>query len=169
MKKQNRGKDFEEEIRKCLETLPNVSFDRLPDPMAGYSGVRNICDFSMYHYPNMFFLECKSLYGNTLNYKADITVNQWDGMLEKSVLYGCIAGVCVWFIDYDITVFIKIQDLQEHRSGGAKSLNISDITGENAIPHFIIDGVKKRVKFNYFGDKLLKNLHLLADKQWGDA
>ena len=75
----------------------------------------------------------------------------------------------MWFIDYDITVFIKIQDLQDHRSGGAKSLNISDITGENAIPHFIIDGVKKRVKFNYFGDKLLKNLHLLADKQWGDA
>ena len=41
MRKQNRGKDFEEQIRLSLESLPNVSFDRLPDPMAGYSGIRN--------------------------------------------------------------------------------------------------------------------------------
>ena len=169
MRKQNRGKDFEEQIRLSLESLPNVSFDRLPDPMAGYSGIRNICDFSMYHYPNMFFLECKSLYGNTLNFKSDITENQWNGLLEKSKLYGCIAGICIWYIDYDLTVFVKIQDLEKHKQSGKKSLNINEITGENSIDHFIIDGVKKRVKFSYFGDKFLKNLHLLADKEWGDA
>lgn len=169
MRKQNRGKDFEAEIRASLETLPNVSFDRLPDPMAGYSGIRNICDFSMYNYPNMFYLECKSLYGNTLNFKADITKDQWDGLQEKSVIKGCIAGICVWFIDYDLTVFVKIQDLVKHRENGAKSLNISDITLDNPVPHFIIDGVKKRVKFTYFGEKFLKNLHKLADEEWGDC
>ena len=93
MNKQNRGKDFEAEIRSCLEILPNVSFDRLPDPMAGYSGIRNICDFSMYNYPHMFFLECKSLYGNTLNYASSITQNQWEGLFEKSKIYGCIMRV----------------------------------------------------------------------------
>lgn len=168
MNKQNRGKDFESEIRKCLESLPNVSFDRLPDPMAGYSGIRNICDFSMYNYPYMFFLECKSLYGNTLNYASSITQNQWEGLFEKSKIYGCIAGICVWYIDYDLTVFVKIQDLWEHRKAENKSLNITDITSENSVKHFIIDGVKKRVKFNYFGESFLKKLHLLAEEQWGE-
>lgn len=168
MNKQNRGKDFESEIRKCLENLPNVSFDRLPDPMAGYSGIRNICDFSMYNYPYMFFLECKSLYGNTLNYASSITQNQWEGLFEKSKIYGCIAGICIWYIDYDLTVFVKIQDLWEHRKAGNKSLNISDITSENSVKHFIIDGVKKRVRFNYFGESFLKKLHLLAEEQWGE-
>lgn len=168
MNKQNRGKDFESEIRKCLENLPNVSFDRLPDPMAGYSGIRNICDFSMYNYPYMFFLECKSLYGNTLNYASSITQNQWEGLFEKSKIYGCIAGICVWYIDYDLTVFVKIQDLWEHRKAGNKSLNITDITSENSVNHFIIDGVKKRVRFNYFGEPFLKKLHLLAEEQWGE-
>lgn len=168
MKKQNRGKDFEREIRECLEHLPDVSFDRLPDPMAGYSGIRNICDFSMYNYPYMFFLECKSLYGNTLNYSGAITENQWDGLYEKSKIKGCIAGICVWFIDHDITVFVKIQDLWIHREGGAKSLNIDNITSNNALPHILIDGVKKRVKFRYFGEAFLRNLKKLALGQWGE-
>ena len=169
MRKQNRGKDFEGEIRKSLETLPNVSFDRLPDPMAGYSGVQNICDFSMYNEPHMFFLECKSLYGNTLNFKADITENQWDGLTKKSKIKGCIAGFCVWFIDHDLTVFVKVQDMNNHRNNGAKSLNITDITYDERIPHFIIDGVKKKVKFTYFGEKFLKNLHKLAIDEWGES
>ena len=168
MRRQNRGKDFEGEIKDCLKCIPNVSFDRLPDPMAGYSGVRNICDFAMYNEPHMFYLECKSLYGNTLNFKSDITTDQWEGLFEKSKIRGCIAGFCVWFIDHDLTVFVKVQDMQEHRQNGAKSLNISDITSDNSIPHFIIDGVKKKVKFRYFGESFLKNLHRLALEEWGE-
>lgn len=163
----NRGKDFEKAIRECFENLPNVSFDRLPDPMAGYSGVRNICDFSMFHSPDMFYLECKCLYGNTLNYAGAITKNQWDGMYQKSKLYRCVAGVCVWFIDYELTVFVEIQELWKHREAGNKSLNIQDITGDNSIPHFIIDGAKKKVMFRYFGEQALSNLHSLSNKLWG--
>jgi penicillin-binding protein-related factor A (putative recombinase) len=168
MRATNRGKDFEKNIKECLCHIKDVSFDRLPDPMAGYSGVRNICDFSMFHSPDMFYLECKSHYGNTLNYASDITENQWNGMLEKSRLYRCVAGVCVWFIDHDITVFVNILDLENHRKSGAKSLNIIDITGENSVPHFIIDGIKKKVMFKYFGESFLRNLHKQADKIWGE-
>lgn len=169
MKKPNRGKDFEQEIRNCLEPLPDVSFDRLPDPMAGYAGVHNICDFSMFNTPDMFYLECKCLYGNTLNYKSGIRKDQWDGMLEKSKIKRCVAGVCVWFIDYDLTVFVSIQDLVAHRESGAKSLNITDITSDNGVPHFIIDGIKKRVMFTYIGSKFLKNLKQLSTHIWGDS
>lgn len=164
----NRGKDFEKEIKACLELIPNVSIDRLPDPMGGYSGVRNICDFTMFHSPDNFYLECKCLYGNTLNYKSAITQNQWDGMLEKSKIYRCVAGVAVWFIDYDITAFVTIQNLVEHRNKGNKSLNILDITGDKSIPHFLIDGIKKRTMFKYLGEGFLKHLHELSNNIWSD-
>ena len=74
----------------------------------------------------------------------------------------------MWYIDYDLTVLVKIQDMWDHRQEGNKSLNISDITSENSVNHFIINGVKKRVKFNYFGEPFLKKLHLLALEQWGE-
>ena len=166
MRKTNRGKDFEKEIKNCLENLPDISFDRLPDPMAGYSGVRNICDFSAFHSPHMFYLECKCCYGNTLNYKGAITKDQWEGMLEKSKIYNCLAGVCVWFIDYDLTVFVSIQDLTKHRDDGAKSLNIQDITSEDCVPHFIIDGIKKKVMFKYFGGEFLRKLTNKCNEVW---
>ena len=70
----NRGKDFEKEIKTCFELVPHVSVDRLPDPMSGYSGVRNICDFSVFQSPDTFYIECKCHYGNTLNYKSDISL-----------------------------------------------------------------------------------------------
>lgn len=164
----NRGKDFEKEIKSCLELVPNVSIDRLPDPVGGYSGVRNICDFTAFHAPDNFFIECKCLYGNTLNYKGAITQNQWDGMLEKSKIRRCVAGVVVWFIDYDVTAFVPIQYLTEHRNKGNKSLNILDITGDNSITHFLLDGVKKRTMFRYFGDDLIVKLHNLSNSIWGE-
>ena len=165
----NRGKDFEKEIRNSLELVPNVSVDRLPDPTGGYSGVRNICDYVVYHKPNIFFIECKCLYSNTLNYKGAITQNQWDGMLEKSKINGCVAGVAIWFIDYDVTAFVAIQDLVEHRNKGNKSLNILDITGDKSVPHFLIDGVKKRTMFKYLGESFLYQLHNLSSKIWKEV
>lgn len=168
MSKPNRGKDFEEAIRSCVEIIPTVSIDRLPDPMSGYSGVRNICDFHVFQAPDDFYIECKCLYGNTLNYKSAIRPNQWDGMTEKSKIKRCIAGVIVWFIDYDITTFVNITDLNAHKSAGNKSLNIKDITGDNAVKHFLVDGVRKRVMFKYLGDSLLYQLHKLSNEVWGE-
>lgn len=168
MNRTNRGKDFEAEIRACFEAIPNVSVDRLPDPMGGYSGVKNICDYVIYHRPDTFFIECKCLYGNTLNFKADISKNQWEGMTIKSGINGCVAGVAVWFIDYDVTAFVPIQILNEQKAKGAKSLNINDLIGEEPIKHFKIDGVKKRVMYKYFGDSFLLQLHKLAKEYWGE-
>ena len=42
---QNRGKQFEQVIKDAFLKIPDVSIDRLYDPMAGYAGVKNICDF----------------------------------------------------------------------------------------------------------------------------
>ena len=44
----SRGKQFEDAIKKAFLKHPDISFDRFPDPMAGYAGIRNICDFGVY-------------------------------------------------------------------------------------------------------------------------
>lgn len=167
MQRPNRGKEFEGAIRESLEHIDGVSFDRLPDPMGKYAGVKNISDFSMFHAPDMFYLECKSLYDNTLNYKSDISKNQWDGMLTKMKTKRCVAGVCVWYIDYDITTFVPIDVLAAHRESGAKSLNISDVI-DGTVKNYIIDGKKKRVLFSYFGEKFLRTLHKISNERWGE-
>jgi hypothetical protein len=87
-------------------------------------------------------------------------------MLEKSHIYRCVAGVVVWYIDYDVTAFVPIQHLVEHRNKGNKSLNIDDIVGENSVPHFLLDGIRKRVMFKYFGDDFIAKLHKVSDSMW---
>ena len=155
----NRGKDFEAQIRTGLESTPNTSVTRLLDPMSGYAGVRNICDFIVYKYPNQYFFECKCHYGNTLPFSC-ITQNQWDGMLQQSKVAGVVAGVLMWYIDHDVTVFIPIQVLEEERMHGKKSINIKDINNLDVIK---IYGKKKRIMFDYDFDDFFDKIFLFTD------
>jgi hypothetical protein len=126
----NRGKQFEEQVREGFAKIPNTSIDRLIDPQNGFAGVRNICDFIVYNYPNQYYIECKSCYGNTLSIHSNdpkrrygnITNNQWEGLLEKSKIPGVKAGVLVWFIDHDETYWLDIRLLQMMRDDGYKSI-----------------------------------------------
>ena len=153
----NRGKDFEHEIFHALAKVPNVSIDRYPDPMAGFAGVRNICDFGVFRAPNFIYIECKSKHGNTLNFKNDITDSQWKGLLEKSVVTGVFAEVIVWFIDHDITAFVPIQELQRLKNEGYFSLNVKDVKNSN-VQHVPISGRKRQIFYTYEGDKFLDDL-----------
>ncbi len=153
----NRGKDFENEIRKAFLKCPHVSIDRFHDPGMGYIGVKNICDFGVYEYPYQYYFECKSFYGNTLNFKSQITQHQWEGLLNKSQIFGVKAGIISWFIDHDITLFADIWELEKLKLEGAKSLNIKDIT-ENKIKYTKFPGIKKRILFTYNAEQFLKDL-----------
>ena len=150
----NRGKDFEDCIREAFEAVPDTSVTRLIDPQAGYAGVRNICDFIVYKHPTQFFIECKSIKGNTLNFRSDITKNQWDGLLKQSKVRGVVAGVVVWFIDHDQTIFVPIQNLEEMRQLGEKSFNVTKWSIDD---WFHIEGRKKRVYFEYDMEKFFAN------------
>lgn len=152
----NRGKDFEGQVHDGFAKIEGVSIDRLPDPMAGYAGVRNICDFLVYKYPTQYYVECKSCYGNTLSIHSNdpkrkygaITNNQWEGLLEKSKIPGVRAGVMIWFIDHDVTFWYDIRLLQACKDYGMKS-----IPWANSLCHNdqcrIIEGKKRRVLFDY--------------------
>ena len=172
MQKKNLGKEFELRIKNSLNK-PELNFDieRLPDPLGGYMGMRNICDFTGYKYPFKYYLECKSKYGNTLNFKGDITEDQWEGLTEKSKIYGILAGICVWFIDYDRTLFVSIQELNRLRFElNKKSLNIKDVY-ENTLDkqmYFDIEGKKKKTYFNYDTSYFINSLETLVKHIWID-
>jgi len=142
----NRGKPFEDVIRQSFEQVPNTSVIRLPDPTNGYLGIRNISDFVIYHYPHQYFIECKSVHGNTLPF-SNITDNQWNGMLEVSKIKGVIAGVICWWVDKDVTLFIDIRRLEYLRNAGLKSIRYDNEEWTDLI--MPIKGQKKRVFFEY--------------------
>jgi hypothetical protein len=159
----NRGKDFEAQIRKGLEQHPDISVDRFPDPMAGYAGIRNICDFGVYMYPYQYYLECKAFSGNTLNFKGAITKDQWDGLQEKSQIKGVNAGVLVWFVSHDITVYVPIQELVKHKEKGNKSLNIKQL---NELKLIVVPAIKRRVLFDYNMKWLLQTI---GEDKWQET
>lgn len=143
----NRGKDFEKTIKEAFERVPNTSVDRLHDQMNGFAGSTNICDFIVYHKPNIYYIECKSVHGNILPL-SNITKNQWNGLLDKSKIDGVIAGVMCWWIDKDITRFIPIEELEMCKRHDYKSVRCDH--EPFTIDGFIeVDGTKKRVFYDY--------------------
>lgn len=166
----NRGKDFEGQVHDGFLQIPGVSIDRLPDPMAGYAGVKNICDYIVYKYPLQYYIECKSCYGNTMsihsnnpkNKYGNITNNQWEGLLDKSKIPGVRAGILVWFIDHDLTFWIDIRRLQEHRDAGHKSISYRgdwiDFASDTDCMWTQIAGTKRRVLFDYDFEHFLEEM-----------
>ena len=142
---ENRGKAFENIIKQAFEKVPGVSIDRLHDQMTGYKVTSaNICDFIVYKKPCEYYIECKSVHGNTLPF-SNITANQWNGMLEKSKIDGVFAGVICWWIDKDVTKFIPIKALQWNKENDYKSIRYD----HNGTSFIEIKGKKKRVFWDY--------------------
>ena len=148
---QNRGKQFEEVIKQAFEKIPDVSIDRLHDQTTGYLGSKNICDFIVYKEPYEYYIECKSVHGNTFPF-SNITDNQYKGLLEKSKIQGVFAGLIVWWVDKDVTAFVPIQFIEWQKTLGRKSLQYGLADGvefEDWISCITIPGKKKRVFFEY--------------------
>lgn len=152
----NRGKQFENVIRKSFERVDGVSIDRLNDNTAGFKGVAGICDFIVYKEPYEYYIECKSVHGASLPFR-NITDTQWEGLLEKSKIEGVYAGIICWWTQKDTTLFIPIQILEAERLEGKKSIRFDYEnqflgyypSGELEIETIKILGKKKRVFFDY--------------------
>lgn len=161
----SRGKQFEKEIRSAFEMVNGVSIDRFADPMGGYAGHQNFCDLLVYQLPYLYYFECKERKGNTLNFKNDITENQWKGLLAKSPIHGVVTGFLVWFIEHDINIFVPTNEMDRLRQEGFKSLNVKDII-EKRVSYLPIPATKKRVMFTYDGKTFLEDLSNFADLIW---
>ena len=179
----NRGKQFEDVVQRCFERTPNVSVDRLHDQTTGYLGSSNVCDFIVYRKPHIYYIECKSVHGNTLSihsipkpnkrgqlqgFYGNISDKQWEGLLEKSKIDGAIAGVLCWWVDKDVTLFLPIQLLADARKFGHKSIRYdfnlgkAVIVKDSPVVKFItaipVQGTKKRVFFDYDMESFLQEV-----------
>ena len=150
---ENNGKLWEGVVRETLVGVYGVSLDRLPDPMMGYKGIRNICDFIVYRIPYQFYVECKTVKGNTFPL-GNITQNQWDGLLEKSKISGVKGIVLLWFSEHDTVVALSIEYLDGLRRSGYKSFNIKT-TFEEPRGFKVIPCRVPRVKPKMDGEQLL--------------
>lgn len=159
----NRGKKFEQIIKESFEKVPGVSVDRLHDQMNGYLGSRNICDFIVYKYPHQYYIECKTIHGNTFPL-SNITNNQYNGLLEKDKIAGVRAGVIIWWVDKDVTKFIPIHLIKYFKNEyHAKSIryDFKPFGQEVFIP---INGKKKRVFFDYDMQQFFADI---SEEAWG--
>ena len=146
----NVGKKFENVIKEAFEKVEGVSIDRLHDQTTGFKGSQNIADFIVYKEPYEYYIECKSVHGNTLPLR-NITETQWKGLFEKSKIEGVFAGVICWWIDKDVTRFIPIQLLQYMKECDKVKSYRYEFGGYEPKQYNAIEikGKKKRVFFDY--------------------
>lgn len=152
---QNRGKAFEDVVKKSFEKVDGVSIDRLRDASRKLKGVDNPSDFIVYKKPHEIYVECKSHKGNTLPFSC-IREEQLRGMSEKVKIDGVIAGIIVWYIDHDRTAWFPIDHVIKLKEQGVKSIHYSEVYADEAI---IINGRKKRVYFDYYMRDFLEELY----------
>lgn len=116
------GKKFEECLYKGFRnTFKGGTINRIYDTQGYHKGIRNVCDYIGYNFPYIYYLEAKSLHGNTFNIQK---LTQYNALLEKHNIKGVIAGVVIWFIDHKRVVFVDIDKVTELINLGKKSINI---------------------------------------------
>ena len=134
----NYGKKFEAIFKQDFLRLADSTIDRLYDPGFGMRGISNISDFIGYVYPNIWYLECKTIKGNTFPLK---NLTQYDKLLAKKDIKGVRAGAIIWFRDHDKVIFVPIKTFEQCYNEGLKSINVKMIGDKN---YFIIDIPSKK-------------------------
>ena len=165
----NRGKKFEEVIQQAFEKVNGVNVLRVHDQTTGFAGSSNPCDFIVYHKPYLYTIETKSIHGNTFpiysrNPKkkfGNISNFQWEQLLKMSQVKGVRAGIIVWFIDKDETLWLDINLLERWRNAGHKSIHsypewIEYVETDHDWCYLV--GRKKRVYWDYNMVQFLRDM-----------
>lgn len=137
---ENYGKAFEQRFKRDFSKLPNSTIDRIYDTTNGFRGIKNICDFIGYVYPNIYYFECKSIKGNTFPLT---NLKQYDKLILKKDIKGVKVGVILWFREHDQILFVPITTFEKLKNNNKKSFNIK-MVGEDEYPSIIIPSIRKR-------------------------
>ena len=121
------GKQAESKIREWLDKPElGYSFDRLPDQMTGWHGSKNICDFTCFKAPYMYYIESKATWEDRFSFSM-ISEYQLEHLLQKSKIYNVYGLIVVLFATYKRAFIFKIGDIKEAVDNGIKSINIKKI------------------------------------------
>lgn len=137
----NRGKQFEQKFKEDFLQIEGASIDRLYDTMNGYKSISQISDFIGYVFPHIYYLECKSIHGNTFPLA---NLRQYDKLVTKVGIKGIRTGIILWFIDHDKVVYVPVASVTEMKKDNKKSINIKMLESKD---YFILEipSVKRRV------------------------
>lgn len=146
------GKKAEDKIRDWLNKPElGYSFDRIPDQMNGQYGSKNICDFTCYKFPYMYYIESKSTYEDRFDFSM-ITDYQYENLLSKSQIAGVRSYVIVLFATYQQAFILNIQTIDNIIKSGKKSINIKKKL-KWEFPYYEIPTIPSRKQLlDYTGD-----------------
>lgn len=137
----NRGKQWESKLKEDFSKLSGAYIYRVPDNMSGYKGITGISDFIGYKYPKCFFIEAKTVLGNTFPLT---NFTQFDKMAAIPAEKGIHRGVMIWFQDHSAVLYVPLSTIAKMKSDGKKSVNIKKID-EEGYDYVRIPSTQKRV------------------------
>lgn len=145
------GKAFENKFKEDFEKIPEAKAIRIYDLESRKLGIRNVCDYFCYKYPNAFLIECKSHGGNSFPIQSKSketgkfeTFRQYPKLLKYKNVKGLIVGVVLWLYDKDRVYFISIEELEKMINDEKRSISVEDV--DNKLYNIIeIPSTKKRV------------------------
>lgn len=121
------GKKAEGKIQEWLDCPQDgLCFDRIPDQMTGQYGSKNICDFTCFKSPYMYYIESKATWEDRFDFSM-ITEYQHDNLLLKSEIDKVYGFIAVLFASYKRAFLIDIREIKRLEDAGTKSLNIKKI------------------------------------------
>lgn len=146
------GKKAERKIKEWLDHPENgYSFDRIPDQLSGFYGSSNICDFTCFKSPYMFYIESKETEHDRFAFSA-ISDAQYAGLMRKSKIPNCYGLIVLLFSEYQRAFILNIQDIDDLIKSGKKSVNITK-QDKWTIPYVEIPTVPSRkMLLDYTGD-----------------
>ncbi len=147
------GKEAEAKIWKWLDRPEDgYSLDRVYDQMSGFYGSKNICDFTCFKQPYMYYIESKATWSDRFDFNM-ITENQHNGLINKSKVDGCYGIVIILFASHQRAFIIDINEIKSLEDTGKKSININKI-GEWGIKYKEIETIPNNRKtfLDYTGE-----------------
>lgn len=121
------GKKAEAKIQAWLDRPEaGYCFDRIPDQMTGFYGSKNICDFTLFKAPYMYYIESKATWGDRFDFSM-LTDTQYQGLLSKSRILNVYGVVIILFAAYKRAFLIDINEIDNLKQSGKKSINIKKI------------------------------------------
>ena len=138
---QNRGKEYESKLKADFLKIPGSYIYRVPDQMSGFRGASGICDFIGFCYPNIFFMEAKTIIGNTFPLT---NFTQMDKLLTIPNYRGIHRGVLIWFQTHQRVIYVPLLTMVKMKDDGKKSVNIRTIDTDG-YDYLEIPSVQKRV------------------------
>ena len=143
---QSLAKLFEAKLKEDWYKLPYSTIDRLYDPVGGFHGISNICDFIGYSFPFHFYLECKTVKSGTFSFS---NLKQYSALLTKKGIKGVIAGAIIWFYGKDAVIFAPIEEIEKMKNNGEKSISIKKVVDNsyNSLYNIIQIPSTKKITF----------------------